>query len=155
MPPDGACILTVLKPLQSLTGGSRLDALAKSAPDKSSRGQQPFGSAPRQGRISGVIYICAFVFTPFLTHLMFRTRFFASAIAARAATSSDRLITSFTTTQVTEPKTSTLFFLGTSESTKNRGVDRGSKIEDRGSRIEDRLTRNGAILDPQSPVLNP
>src|SRR5262245_3652571 len=27
MPPDGACILTVLKPLQSLTGGSRLDAL--------------------------------------------------------------------------------------------------------------------------------
>jgi hypothetical protein len=33
MPPDGACILTVLKPLQSLTGGSRLDALAKSAPD--------------------------------------------------------------------------------------------------------------------------
>jgi hypothetical protein len=32
MPPDGACILTVLKPLQSLTGGSRHDALAKSAP---------------------------------------------------------------------------------------------------------------------------
>jgi hypothetical protein len=39
MPPDGACILTVLKPLQSLTGGSRLDALAISAPDKSSRNQ--------------------------------------------------------------------------------------------------------------------
>jgi hypothetical protein len=41
MPPDGACILTVLKPLQSLTGGSRLDALAKSAPDRSPRDQQP------------------------------------------------------------------------------------------------------------------
>jgi hypothetical protein len=43
MPPDGACILTVLKPLQSLTGGSRFDALAKSAPDISPREQQPFG----------------------------------------------------------------------------------------------------------------
>ncbi|HEU0179894.1 MAG TPA: hypothetical protein VFV58_37145, partial [Blastocatellia bacterium] len=41
MPPDGACILTVLKPLQSLTGGSRLDALAKSAPDKWPRNQLP------------------------------------------------------------------------------------------------------------------
>jgi hypothetical protein len=37
MPPDGACILTVLKPLQSLTGGSRLDALAISAPERSPR----------------------------------------------------------------------------------------------------------------------
>lgn len=37
MPPDGACILTVLKPLQSLTGGSRLDAIAKSAPERSPR----------------------------------------------------------------------------------------------------------------------
>jgi hypothetical protein len=45
MPPDGACILTVLKPLQSLTGGSRLDALAKSAPDESLCDQHP--SAPR------------------------------------------------------------------------------------------------------------
>jgi hypothetical protein len=45
MPPDGACILTVLKPLQSLTGGSRLDALAKSAPDKSRAINNP--SAPR------------------------------------------------------------------------------------------------------------
>src|SRR5215470_18838433 len=32
MPPDGACILTVLKPLQSLTGGSRLDALQNRRP---------------------------------------------------------------------------------------------------------------------------
>jgi hypothetical protein len=44
MPPDGACILTVLKPLQSLTGGSRLDALAISAPDESLRDQHPSAS---------------------------------------------------------------------------------------------------------------
>src|SRR5262245_34672707 len=67
MPPDGACILTVLKPLQSLTGGSRLDALAKSAPYKSPRNRhpQPGGDqgparvrlARRCQRIFGVIYI--------------------------------------------------------------------------------------------------
>src|SRR5262249_13526626 len=91
MPPDGACILTVLKQLQSLTGGSRLEALAKSAPDKSPRDQHPFGSALRQGRTFGVIYVCAFVFTPFLTHLIFRISFFVG-VGLAAANRHDRSI---------------------------------------------------------------
>jgi hypothetical protein len=48
MPPDGACILTVLKPLQSLTGGSRFEALAKSAPDETPRDRDT--PAPRVER---------------------------------------------------------------------------------------------------------
>src|SRR6266511_3726463 len=58
----------------------------------------------------------------------------------------------FTATQAPCPNTSTLFFLGTSESTKNR--PRRSRIEDGGSRIEDRLTLNGAILDSLSSILH-
>ena len=92
MPPDGACILTVLKPLQSLTGGSRLDALAKSAPDKSPCDQKPFSPARRQGPTFSVIYICTFVFTPFLTHLIRRIRFFVGVSLTGAANRHDRLI---------------------------------------------------------------
>jgi hypothetical protein len=92
MPPDGACILTVLKPLQSLTGGSRLDALAKLAPDKSPPDQQLFGLAQRRERVLGAIYICSFLFTPFLTHLMFRIRFFVGMIIAAVTNRPGRLI---------------------------------------------------------------
>jgi hypothetical protein len=83
MPPDGACILTVLKPLQSLTGGSRLDALQNRRLTNHCAINIP-SSTLQQERTFGVIYNCAFVFTPFLTHFIFRIRFFVGMILAAA-----------------------------------------------------------------------
>jgi len=70
MPPDGACILTVLKPLQSLTGGSRFDALAISAPDKSPREQHH--SAPRDDkRVHTTLSIFAHSYLRHFLHISF------------------------------------------------------------------------------------
>jgi len=55
MPPDGACILTVLKPLQSLTGGSRLETSAKTAPHNSSIDQHSPIASGRNDRANRVI----------------------------------------------------------------------------------------------------
>jgi hypothetical protein len=78
MPPDGACILTVLKPLQSLTGGSRLVAIAKSAPDNSSRNQRSPTPRKKEMDIRRYLYlsICIYAisYTPHFLKKIFRQR---------------------------------------------------------------------------------
>jgi hypothetical protein len=82
MPPDGACILTVLKPLQSLTGGSRLDAIAKSAPDKSSSNQRHPASREKELGFRRYLYlsICIYAIS-YTSHFLmkfFRQRAWAA-----------------------------------------------------------------------------
>src|SRR5215475_1768856 len=92
MPPDGACILTVLKPLQSLTGGSRLESSAKTAPHNPPINQRrpiPSGRNNRANREIWRYLICVFVFTPFLIYCVVRTRFFASARVRLASRSTN------------------------------------------------------------------
>jgi hypothetical protein len=87
MPPDGACILTVLKPLQSLTGGSRLDALAKSAPDKSSRNQ--CAPAPREkGLVFSALSVFEYLYLRYFLYITFSDEVFSSAQWARATSGS-------------------------------------------------------------------
>src|SRR5262245_45152431 len=92
MPPDGACILTVLKPLQSLTGGSRLETSAKTAPHNppiNQRRQIPIGRNDRANREIWRYLIRVFIFTPFLIYRVVRIRFFASARANLASGSTN------------------------------------------------------------------
>jgi hypothetical protein len=82
MPPDGACILTVLKPLQSLTGGSRLDAFAKSAPDNSSSNQRHPASREKELGFRRYLYlsICIYAIS-YTSHFLmkfFRQRAWAA-----------------------------------------------------------------------------
>jgi len=70
--------------------------------------------------IFDVIYICAFVFTPFLMRRDFEEIFLSAQVWLKWRARIFIRQTMIAAGLVTEPKTSILFFLGTTESTKNR-----------------------------------
>ena len=119
MPPDGACILTVLKPLQSLTGGSRFDALQYRRLTNRRANNTIQLRATTSAYIRRYLYLRIRIYAiSYTSH--FPNKIFVGLIPAASASRRDRSINVSPTTQVTERKTTILFFLETSESTKNR-----------------------------------